>query len=169
LLITVFCRLSPTTAASEARVATTTHLRCKTHRCKLHLLSYGRLVIAKLRKTVRIAQFTGSRRSRDKKMEASREKNGCTHPDTLETGRRIRKMVSAFNSTTMATSTKDCGKEISAMAKELTGVMKQESFVVSTQETGMKTRNMVEVLSSTKTVTDTTDTGSQECLRAKAE
>ena len=78
-------------------------------------------------------------------------------------------MVSAFNSTTMATSTKDCGKEISAMAKELTGVMKQESFVVSTQETGMKTRNMVEVLSSTKMVTDTTDTGSQECLRAKAE
>jgi len=158
-----------TTAASEARVATTTHLRCKTHRCKLHLLSYGRLVIAKLRKTVRIAQFTGSRRSRDKKMEASREKNGCTHPDTLETGRRIRKMVSAFNSTTMATSTKDCGKETSATGRELTGATRLVSFAVSTRETGMKTRSTAEVLSSTRTGTDTTDTGSQACPRAKAE
>jgi site-specific recombinase XerC len=78
-------------------------------------------------------------------------------------------MVSAFNSITMATSTKDCGKETSAMVRELTGAMKLESFVVSTQETGMKTRSMAEVLSSTRTGTDTTDTGSLECLRAKAE
>jgi hypothetical protein len=87
----------------------------------------------------------------------------------LETGRRTRKMVLAFNFTTMATSTKDCGKEISAMARVLTGAMKLGSFAVSTQETGMKIRNTAEVLSSTKTGTDTTDTGSQACPRAKAE
>lgn len=150
-------------------MATITHHRCKTLRCKPHLLSYGRPVTAKPRKMVLIAQFTGLRRSRDKRMEASRERNGCTHPDTLATGRKTRKMVSAFNSITMATSTKDCGKETSAMVRELTGAMKLESFVVSTQETGMKTRSMAEVLSSTRTGTDTTDTGSRECLRAKAE
>ena len=104
---------------------------------------------AKLRKMVHIALFTGLRRSRDKKMEASRERNGCTHPDTSETGRKTRKMVLAFNFTTMATSTKDCGKEISAMARVLTGATKLASFAVSTQETGMKIRNTAEVMSTT--------------------
>ena len=78
-------------------------------------------------------------------------------------------MVLAFNSTTMATSTKDCGKETSAMARVLTGATKLVSFAVSTRETGMKIRNTGEALSSTKTGTDTTDTGSQGCLRAKEE
>jgi hypothetical protein len=153
----------------EARVATITHHRCKTLRCKLHLLSYGRQVTAKLRKMAHIAPFTGLRRSRDKKMEASRERNGCTHPDTSETGRKTRKMVLAFNFTTTATSTKDCGKETSAMARVPTGATKLVSFAVSTQETGMKIRNTAEVLSSTKMGTDTTDTGSRGCLRAKEE
>ena len=78
-------------------------------------------------------------------------------------------MVSAFNSTTMATSTKDCGKETNATDKELTGATRLVSFAVSTPETGMKTKSMAEVLSSTRTGTDTTDTGSQACHRAKAE
>ena len=78
-------------------------------------------------------------------------------------------MVSAFNSTITATSTKDCGKETSAMGRELIGATRPGSFVVSTRATGMKTRSTAEVLSSTRTGTDTTDTGSQECLRAKAE
>lgn len=150
-------------------MAITTHHRCKTLRCKPHLLSYGRLVTAKPRKTVPIGQFTGLRRSRDKKMVVSRERNGCTHPDTLVTGRKTRKTVSAFNSTIMATSTKDCGKETNATAREPTGATRLASFAVSTPETGMKTRSMAEVLSSTRTGTDTTDTGSQACPRAKAE
>jgi hypothetical protein len=150
-------------------VAITTPHKCRILRCKQHLPSYGRLATAKPRKTVLIAQSTGLRRSRDKKTEASRERNGCMHPDTSETGRRTRKTVSAFNSTITATSTKDCGKETNAMGRELTGVTRQGSFVVSTRATGMKTRSTAEVLSSTKTGTDTTDTGSQECLRAKAE
>ena len=150
-------------------MAITTHHRCKTLRCKPHLLSYGRPVTAKPRKMVLIAQYTGLRRSRDKKMEASRERNGCTHPDTLVTGRKTRKTVSAFNSTIMATSTKDCGKETSATGRELTGAMKLANCVASIQVTGTKIRNTVAALSSIRTATDTTATGSPECLKEKAE
>ena len=78
-------------------------------------------------------------------------------------------MDSAFSSTITATSMKDCGKEISATARALTGAMKLASSAVSTLVTGMKIRSTAEALSSTRTETDTMDTGSQECLREKAE
>ena len=78
-------------------------------------------------------------------------------------------MDSVFSFTITATSMKDCGKEISAMVRALTGAMKLASSAVSTLVTGMKTRSTAEALSSTRMETDTMDTGSQECLREKAE
>ena len=78
-------------------------------------------------------------------------------------------MDSVFSFTITATSMKDCGKEISATVRALTGAMKPASSAVSTLVTGMKIRSTAEALSSTRTETDTMDTGSQECLREKAE
>jgi hypothetical protein len=113
--------------------------------------------------------FSGSRRSRDRRMEASRARNGNTLHDTSEIGKITRKTDSVFTSTRMEISMKGFGKETSAMARAPIGGTRQASFVVNTQGTGSKTRSTAEVLSSTRTGTDTTDTGSQACPRAKAE
>jgi len=126
-------------------------------------------VTAKHRRTAHTGQSTGSRRSRDKRMAASREKSGCTLPDTSATGRRTRRTDSASSSIKTATSTKDCGRKISAMVRELTGAMKLANCVASIQVTGTKIRNTVAALSSIRTATDTTATGSPECLKEKAE
>ena len=60
-------------------------------------------------------------------MEASKEKNGNRHLDTLETGRTTVKMALAFSSTKTETSMRACGRETEDMAKELTGETKQAS------------------------------------------
>lgn len=78
-------------------------------------------------------------------------------------------MDSVFNSTTMATNTRDCGREISVTVKERTGATRRESCVVSIRATGMKIRSTAEALSFTRMGTDTTATGSPECPRVRAE
>jgi hypothetical protein len=107
-------------------------------------------VIIKLKRTELIDQFTGSRKSRDKRMAASREKSGNMLPDTSETGRTIRRTVSAFTSIRMAISMKDSGKEISVMVKVHTGETKEENYVANILEIGLKIRNTEEAPSSTK-------------------
>ena len=118
---------------------------------------------------VRTDRSIGSRRSRDRRTEASRERSGNTHPDISATGRRIRRTDSVFSSIKTATNTRVYGSVISAMAKELTGVMRLESYVVNIQATGTKTRSMAVVPSSIRTATDTTATGSLECLKEREE
>jgi hypothetical protein len=118
---------------------------------------------------VRTDRSTGSRRSRDRRMEVSRERSGNTHPDISATGKRIRRTVSAFNSTKTVTNMRVYGSVISDMAKELTGVMRLESCVVNTQATGTKTKSMDVVPSSIRTATDTMATGLLECLKEREE
>jgi hypothetical protein len=56
-------------------------------------------VITKLRRMELTDPYTGSRRSRDKRMAASRERSGSMLHDTSETGRTTRRTVSAFTFT----------------------------------------------------------------------
>jgi len=143
--------------------------RCRIHRCKQHSLSCGRLATARPKRMEHIAPSTGSRRSRDKRTEASREKSGSMHLATSVTGKRIRRTDSAFSSTRMGTNTRGYGNVISATAKAPTGAMRRASCAVNTQETGSRIRSTAAVPFSTRTATDTMATGSLECLRAKAE
>lgn len=102
---------------------------------------------------------TGSRRSKSRKMVASKARNGRVHLDTLETGETIARKVLVFNSTRIMTSTKVCGLKTRDTVRELTGVLNLISFVENTLVTGTRTRNTEEVLSSIKMETDTTVTG----------
>jgi hypothetical protein len=113
--------------------------------------------------------FSGSRRSRDRRMEASRERNGNTLHDTSGTGKITRKTDSVFTSTRMEISMKGFGKETSAMARAHIGGTRQGSFVVNTQGTGSKTRSTAEALSSTRTRTATMATGLPACHKGRAE
>ena len=113
--------------------------------------------------------FTGSRRSRDKRMAASRERSGSMLHDTSETGRTTRRTVSAFTSTRTAISMRASGRETSAMVKEHIGETREENSAANILEIGSKIRNTAEALSSTKTVTAMTATGSLECLREREE
>lgn len=121
----------------------------------------------KRKRTVHTDQSTGSRRSKDKRMEVLRERNGSMHLGILETGRIIKKMVSAFNSTRTVTNTRVYGKEINAMGKVLIGGTKMVNSEESTQATGLKIKNTVEAPSSTKMEIDTMDIGYQECLKER--
>ncbi len=117
----------------------------------------------------RTAPSTGSRRSRDKRTEASRERSGNTHLATLVTGRRIRRTDLAFSSTKTETNTRDYGNVISVTVKAPTGATRRANCAVNTQETGSRIKSTVAAPSSTRTATDTMVTGSLECLRARAE
>jgi hypothetical protein len=114
-------------------------------------------------------RFTGSRRSRDRRMAASRERSGNMLPVTSVTGRTTRRTDSVFTSTRMEISMKASGREISAMVKEPTGEMREANSVVNILEIGSRTRSMAEVLSSTKTVIAMTATGWLACLREREE
>ena len=116
-----------------------------------------------------IALFTGSRRSKDKRMEASKERNGNMLRGTLAIGRTIRRMASEFSSTKMATSMRVFGKEIKDTVRELTGAMRTASSAESTQVIGLKIRNMEEVLSSIRMEIGMTATGLLACLKEKVE
>jgi hypothetical protein len=113
--------------------------------------------------------FSGSRRSRDRRMEASRERNGSTLHDISETGKITRKTDSVFTSTRMEISMRGFGKETSVMARAPIGGTRQENSVVNTQGTGLKTRSTAEALSSTRMRTDTTATGLLACHKERAE
>jgi len=54
----------------------------------------------------------------------------------LETGKRTKKMVSAFNSIKKETNTRVYGNETSVMARALTGGTRPANLDESTQETG---------------------------------
>jgi hypothetical protein len=124
-------------------------------------------VTIKHKRTAHINQSTGSRRSKDKRMEVLKERNGSMHQGTLETGRIIKKMVSAFNSIKTVTNMRVYGKEINAMDKGLIGGMKMVNSEESIQATGLKIKNTVEAPSSIKMEIDTMDTGYQECHKER--
>jgi hypothetical protein len=113
--------------------------------------------------------FSGSRRSRDRRTEASRERNGSTLLDISETGKITRKTDSVYTSTRMEISMRDFGKETSVTVRAPIGGMRQENFVVNTQETGLKTRSTAEALSSIRMLTDTMATGLLACHKERAE
>ncbi len=81
-------------------------------------------MIQKPRRTELTAASTGSRKSKDKKTEASKEKYGNRRPVTSGTGVITAKMVSEYSSTRMATNTKVFGDKTRDMNKELTGGMR---------------------------------------------
>jgi len=93
-------------------------------------------VTPKLRKMEPIDQFTGSRKSKGKRTAASRARSGNIPRGTLETGKRTKKMVSAFNSIKKETNTRVYGNETSVMARALTGGTRPANLDESTQETG---------------------------------
>ena len=72
-------------------------------------------------------QFTGSRKERNKKMEASKEKSGSQAQSTSETGKKTRRKASESRSTRMEINTKGSGFPINGMDKELTGRTKEAS------------------------------------------
>lgn len=113
----------------------------------------------KLRKMDLIDRFTGLRKSQDKKMEASKEKNGQVHPGISETGLITVRRVSEFNSSITVISTKECGPWIRSMVKAHTGDLTVVSSEENTQAIGLRTRSTAEVHSSSKTQTGTMDTG----------
>ena len=117
------------------------------------------MLIPKLRRTEHIEVSTGSRRRPNKKMEASREKSGKVHQDTLVTGETTARKASVSNSFRTVTSMKACGPKTRDMVRVHTGEMKPINSEENTLVTGMKTRNTVEVLSSTRMATDTMATG----------
>ena len=112
---------------------------------------------------------TGLRRSRDKKMEASRARNGSMPLATLAIGRTIRKTVSAYTSTRTGISMRGFGKETSVMVREHIGETKAASFVANTPEIGSRIRSMAEAPSSTRTETVMMATGLPACLKVRAE
>ena len=67
------------------------------------------------------------RRSKGRRMEASREKSGSRLLAISVIGRTTAKMGSVFSFTRMETSTKACGREIGDMARERTGETRLES------------------------------------------
>ena len=143
--------------------------RCKIRCSRQVPTSFGRWVTPRLRRMALIDLFSGSRRSRDRRMEASRERNGNTLHDISETGKIIRKTDSVFTSTRMEISMRDFGKETSAMARAPIGGTRQGNSVANIQETGLKIRSTAEALSSTRMRTDTMATGSLECRKERAE
>ena len=60
-------------------------------------------------------------------MEVLKEKNGNKLQDILEIGKITGRMVLEFSFIKMEINMKECGKEISAMDRELTGEMKVEN------------------------------------------
>jgi hypothetical protein len=124
-------------------------------------------VTIKRKRTVHTDQSTGLRRSKDKRMEVLRERNGSMHLGILETGRIIKKMALAFNFTRTVTNTRVYGKEINVMGKVLIGGTKMVNSEESTQATGLKIKNTVEAPSSTKMEIDTMDIGYQECHKER--
>ena len=72
---------------------------------------------------VHIDQYTGLKRSQDKKMEASKERCGLALPDILVIGETTAKKVLVFSFTKITTNTKACGPWIRNMDKEHTGEM----------------------------------------------
>lgn len=109
------------------------------------------------------------RRSKGRRMEASRERSGNMLQGTLATGKTTRKMALVSNSTKTETSMKGSGSEINVMVKVHTGVTRMASSVVNIQVTGLMIRNMVEVLSSTKMVIVMTVIGWRACLKVRVE
>lgn len=63
------------------------------------------------------------RKSKDKKTAASRERSGCIPRGTLETGKKTKKMGSAFSSIKKETNMRVYGREICATDKALIGEM----------------------------------------------
>ena len=70
---------------------------------------------------------TGSKRSQDKKMEASRERCGKKLVDILVTGEITARKASAYNSTRMVTNTRVCGLWTKSTVKVPTGVTKTKN------------------------------------------
>ena len=106
-----------------------------------------------------IDQFTGSKRRISPKMAQLRAKNGKLRRSTSATCAITAKKALASSFTRMVTNTRVCGRSISAMARVLTGKMREASCAVSTPVTGMRTKNTEEVPFSTKTRIGTMATG----------
>jgi hypothetical protein len=116
----------------------------------------------------RIDLFTGSKRSKDKRMVQLKERSGSMHPATLVIGKTTRRTVLVYSSTKTATSTRDCGKETNATVRGRTGGMSQANSGENTPVIGSRTRNMVAAPSSTKMEIVTMATGLPGCLRVRA-
>jgi hypothetical protein len=116
-------------------------------------------MMLRLRRTELTGLHTGSQRRKSKKMALLREKNGSTHPATSAIGATTVRKASVSNTTKMVISTKECGRLISATARELTGASRQKNCVVNTLVTGLKTRSTAVVHSSTKMKIATMATG----------